>query len=316
MKGFLKKIVTRLLPISARRKMFNPMIVPSDYRHEIESAEAILSWRLTEAHVDDEFLTAELRKFAHILDKGLQRCDCEPGHSRNFLKQAKDCLKGIKSSEYLNDNSVNWAKEIISAYEKLQEAEIRAGGSEDFQGADCSYAQIDSLIKTRRSIRDFQAKTVSRADLEKIAQSMKWAPSSCNRQTSKVFIVDDPELIDLCIKNNNGATCFSHNPPCFMSFCADLRPYLMPQELTLPVLDTALGIQNCALVAHSLGLGMTILNWTHHSRQQDSALRKLLKIPVHYRIVANALLGWPGRGAPTPARKSDSNAYTFVEGEV
>lgn len=315
MKDVLRKIVTWLLPLSIRRKLFHPMIVPTDYRDEIELAETVLSWRVSKTNLDDAFWSAELRKFAHILDKGLQRCDCEPGHSNDFFKQAKDCLMEIKSPEYLNEDSINWAKEIISSYEKFQAEEKQAGGCEEFQLANCNFAQIDSLIKTRRSIRDFQDKPIQRADLRKIAQSMKWAPSSCNRQTSKIFIVDDPKLIESCIENNNGATCFSHNPPCFMSFCADLRPYLMPQEMILPILDTALGIQNCALVAHSLGIGMTILNWTHHSKQQDLVLRKLLKIPSHYRIIANALLGWPGHGAPTPVRKSDFSAYTFVEGE-
>ena len=168
------------------------------------------------------------------------------------------------------------------------------------------------VIHSRRSIRSFLEQPLPRDVVETIAGVASWASCSCNRQTTKIFITSSRKLIPDCLSANSGATCLSEYVPLFMCFCADLRAYDMPAEMTLPVLDVSLGVQNSCLLAQSLGVGMTLLNWTHHSEDQDRLLRKTLGIPSYYRIVVNAVLGYPAHGAPVPVRKSSNLTYSFV----
>lgn len=307
----LKNVLRRLIPFAVRRWLLHPAIVPNGYREEVAMAESILIMRHEKRGQDDEYWASNLRKYAHILDKGLQCCDCEPGHGRDYYKLACASRDMISGSEMLRDPSVVWAREKIAAYEYLQKTCGNGGKLGPFVSTVCSYDDLIDAIKTRRSIRNFANLALPREAVEKIAEAVNWAPSSCNRQTVKIFIADSSALIKTCLEANSGATCLSGEISCFMSFCADLRVYDMPTELTLPVLDVALGMQNCCLTAHSLGVGMTLLNWTHHDLLQEKQLREALSIPPHYRIVANAALGYPEVGAPPPSRKSARFTYEF-----
>lgn len=311
--NWFKKIIIRSLPFPIRRKLFHPMLVPNDYRQEFNLVESILVMRHNNKNLDDEFWAAALRKYAHILDKGLQRCDFQPGHSNEFYQFAITALDNIKTKEMRQDPSVIWAVNKICEFEHLQKNECKNESLlPPVTKTICHYDDLVDAIKTRRSIRNFSNKPLLSSDIEKIVEVINWSPSSCNRQTARVFIADSEDLVKKCMKVNDGATGFSEYVPCFMSFCSDLRAYDMPIEMTLPFIDIALGIQNCCLVAHSLGVGMTILNWTHHREDQERQLRSLLGIPKYYRIIANAVLGYPDKGAPTPARKSDKLTYAFV----
>lgn len=311
MKKFYKKKILELLPFKVQRLLLHPMLVSNSYREEIELAESVLLMRHNGTNLNSEYWAAMLRKYCHILDKGLQRGDCEPGHSTEFYSLAQDALGKITDKKILDDPSVLWAKNKIVEYENCQEKKRRDSENIPFVSTACTYDQLYEVIQTRRSVRTFKNNAVARTDIEKIASVINWAPSSCNRQTAKVFIADSPETVKKCLSLNSGATCLSDNIPCFLSFCVDLRPYDMPHEMTLPILDTALGIQNCCLAAHSLSIGMTLLNWTHHSHAQEKLLRETLDIPSYYRIVSNAVLGYPENGVPIPSRKHTDMTCVF-----
>lgn len=305
-----------IFPTKLRRRLFHPMIVPNIYREEIALAESVLLMKCAGTNLDDEYWSSMLRKYCHIIDKGLQRYDCEAGHSYDYYLLACEALLKINDTIILNDPSITWARNIINKFEKLQQNDCIGTNRTSFVSTRCTYEDLVDLIQTRRSVRMFSERSVPRSDIEKIVSAINWAPSSCNRQTAKIFIADTTSIVQKCIGVNAGATCLSDSVPCFLSFCADIRPYEMPQEMTLPILDTALGIQNCCLVAHSLGIGMTILNWTHHTDEQDKILREVLAIPSYYRIVANAVLGYPAHGAPLPVKKSENLTYTFVQDKI
>lgn len=308
----IKNSIIKLLPFKVSRLLFYPMIVSNSYREEIGLAESILLMRHNGTNLDSEYWAAILRKCGHIIDKGLQRCDCESGHSKEFYSLAKETLGKITENRILEDPSIIWARNKIIEYEEFQEKMCQDSEYMPFVSTTCTYDQLYDVIQTRRSVRMFMDRAVPRSDVEKIVSVINWAPASCNRQTAKVFIADSPEIVRKCIGSNNGATCLSDNIPCFISFCADTRSYEMPHEMMLPILDTALGIQNCCLTAHSLGIGMTLLNWTHHTDEQNKLLRETLGIAPYFRIIANAVLGYPAQGVPLPARKSKYFTYTFV----
>lgn len=111
-----------------------------------------------------------------------------------------------------------------------------------------------------------------------------------------------------------GATCFSGMASAFFCFCADVRVYEMPHEVMLPYVDIGLGVQNCALAAHCLGVSLTMLTWAQHASEDDLKLRRLLQIPDYCLIVVNAVGGYPDGGTEVPARKR-FEATGFLRGE-
>ena len=295
----LKQFAAELIPNRWLRIVARPMVAPRAYAEIVSEAERIVDLQRIESF-DKFYWTQLLRKNVHMIDKGLQRDDCEPGHSSPIYKKTIEILAHLDVNESLEDPSVSWAAETLSEYRSFQETGVPTRVPAATWPA---YNCLLEGIKSRRSIRSFREERIDIELLNKVLEPLPWAASSCNRQPARVYATLDPDLVVQCMANCSGATGFSSFVPAFLCFCADRRAYAMPREIWLPVLDTALGIQNCALTAHSLGLSLTLLSWAAHSPQQDKGLRKLLGIPEHYQIVVNAVMGFPKRGVPAPLRK-------------
>ena len=307
-RNIIRAIVYGLFPSGWIRAVQNSL-VPGHYQEIVRNVELVTDLQRSSETLDNDYRAQKLRQYAHIVDKGLQRFDCEPGHSFRWYQLAQETLSQISDSTFLQDPSVTWATQIIRKYERLQCGEHAARRSEPEFEIACEYGRLVDTIKTRRSIRFYSKRTVDLDVIEKIVEVINWSPTSCNRQTAKVFVTNDPSLVRSCLATCQGATGFSEFVPCFLCFCADLRPYAMPQEIWLPVLDVSLGIQNCCLVAHTLGLSTTLLSWAQHSDEDERELRHLLGIPNYYQIVVNGALGYPECSAPVPLRKSVESAY-------
>jgi nitroreductase len=290
-----------------------PALVPRGYNELIEQAESIIDLRENHHSLDDFYWAQKLRKYAHIIDKGLERFDCEPGHSSSIYNSAQEALDHIKDSEMLKDASVLWAKKKLREYEHLQSECQPFTKAETPLLTSSGYEDLLNVIMNRRSIRSYSNKTVQTDTIKSIVEVINWSPSSCNRQTSQIFVTNDPSRAAKCLKTSQGATGFSKFVPCFMCFCADLRSYEMPSEILLPVLDVSLGIQNCCLVATTLGLSLTLLSWSLHTAQEEKELRRLLDIPNYFQIVVNGALGYPKCGVEVPSRKELKYTYRIAD---
>jgi hypothetical protein len=140
--------------------------------------------------------------------------------------------------------------------------------------------------------------------VESITDVLDWSPTSCNRQPGRVYVTNNPHIVQQCVRLHQGAACFTDiRAPLFLTFCADPRLYDMPTEVAVPYIDVALGVENCVLVAHTLGLSLTLLTWALHSDEQDRELRRILDIPRDLQIIVSAVGGYPNGGAQVPARK-------------
>jgi len=267
-----------------------------------------LCTRMQPAGADDspngqQTRAARLRQLAHILDKGMQRKDYEIGRSLRYYEEATKILQGITDPELLSDPSVIWACRKLNDYQKMQH-DPQGCSPHVLQGTHCSYDDFFDMATTRRSCRDFRSERVSDETIRQVLQVVNWAPSSCNRQTAHVFVTNDPDLARRSMRSCCGATCFSDFVPVFISFCADVRAYGGPHEAMMPYIDIALGVQNCNLAAHCLGLSLTLLTWAQRSKDDDRSLRHMLGIPDYCEIIVNGVLGYPQTGVETPARKS------------
>ena len=307
----LKWFVKFFVPVTVRKLLSAKVIYSKYYSKMVDDIEKNKELSMKDELHDDEYWATQLRKYAHIIDKGLQRCDSEAGHSKEFYNLALDALSKITSSLILNDPSVLWAKEKLKQYEELQmqpschPVQIPNGVQRD------ACPIIINAIKERRSIRIYSKTLIPDELVHRIAEGASWAPSSCNRQATKIFATIDPNSAKKCMATCSGATGFSDFIPCFITFGVDMRSYILPQEHYLPVIDAALGAQNCCLIAHSFGLSLTFLNWTHQTRDDDLNLRSILNIPAHYQIVLNGTIGYPKVLSEVPARKDISQVLSL-----
>lgn len=249
-----------------------------------------------------------LRKYGHIVDKGLQNKFRERGRGNDVA---------VKLGSLLTDNKlkhsslIEWSKNIYDDYNSFQNGnEISKRYDPPFKNLYFDNNELVKIIKSRRSIRFFQNRKVEKEILNEIFDVVNWAPNSCNRQAIKLFVKTDShtEISDL-MKLNNGATCMNI-PPVFISVCFDTKGLILPLEKDVAYLDTGLGLQNLILLAHAKGLATCVLNWTHASRKQEKSLKKKLNIDDDNLVIANLVMGYPLKDSPIPTR--DGNKEFIV----
>lgn len=298
MKKRMKNQMKKLLNIPFLRFFFIPFI----YRRVIRVGELGYAYRKKELELDSEYWAKRLRKFAHIMDKGMQRKDFEVGHGIKYFSAAKDAIERIEDGKF-KDSSVLWAEKKLEEYSAMQitgDAMVQKAPN----GSVVETESLYELIISRRSIRWFKDKEVEIEKIQRMAEVLQWCPTSCNKQPGKMFVAIGRDKVSECMNLCAGGKGFSANVPVFIAYCADVRGYDMPHEVVLPYVDISLGIQNCNLIAFSMGLGTTMLSWAQSNERQESELRKLLGIPKHYLIIVNSVCGYPECDAPPPLRRS------------
>jgi nitroreductase len=303
-----------VLPGRWYRLLRRPALVPAEYLPIVRPIEQVREMLAAPEELDAEYWAAQLRKFAHILDKGCQRGDWEPGHSAAYYDAARNAWAKVGNSPLRDDPSVVWCAEALRRYECLQRGMSISPAPNDAPAPDRALREAFwQLLRLRHSARAFADRPLERETVCEILETVNWAPRSCNRQTTRVFLTTEPSLARRCLAQCAGATGFGTTVPCFLSFTADLRPYVLPEELTLASVDVSLGVQNCCLAAGARGMSLTILSWNHHSADEDRGLRSALRIAEYYTIVFNAVMGYPLFEVESPSPKAGANTIVFVD---
>lgn len=303
--SFKKKIGTilkQILPFKYYKIIANGgIIVPSYYRTLIEDSEKYSNYSLEESPEKDILL---MRKYGHIIDKGLHRQDIEAGHSKSYYKLLKEKVDRLKETSLASDPTVQWAQSKIESYEQLQTdpQSFRPLHGEAVVSS-IKYEQLSELIKQRRSNRFFKELIVVDETIKQLSTLVNWAANSCNKQPIRLFTTNNPTKANECLKCCKGGTGFSTFIPSFWVFAADSRGYVWPTEAFLPAIDTSLGAQNVFLAAQTLGITGTILSWAQKDKDEEARLRSLLDIPEEFIIVFCAVMGYASHDYLPPHRK-------------
>lgn len=301
-KNTIGSILKKILPMRYYKLVANGFIlVPSYYKTIISDAER--NFDLSQEDSDERCLLL-MRKYGHILDKGLHREDVAPGHSKNYYILLKESVDRLSSSQFKDDPTLQWAKGKIKAYELLQSDENFRHLKGRIIQSPITFETFSELVKERRSNRDFTEQAVSQGDINRLKSLANWASSSCNKQPIEIYCTNDPILASECLKCCKGGTGFSSHIPSFWVFSCSVVGYVWPSEMFLPMVDTCLGIQNVMLGATTLGMSGTLLSWAQKSEEEETKLRELLRILPHHQIILCGVIGYAKNNFIPPTRKS------------
>ncbi len=201
------------------------------------------------------------------------------------------------------------------------------------------YDHLLEWMRSRRSIRRFSDRVVSRDDILRLLEAARWAPSNHNRQPWRFIVVQSkPQISQLAdavsralsekLKSmpaaasaylaefSHYATCFAqapvlvvalHKPP--VSVSAPLLAGLKNPELVSgEPLSVAMAVQNLLLAAHTLGLGTCVL--TGPLLVPDTIL-ETLELPPGHDLTCLVAVGYPAESPPPPRRKTVEQIVEF-----
>ncbi|MFH1971371.1 MAG: nitroreductase family protein [Patescibacteria group bacterium] len=163
---------------------------------------------------------------------------------------------------------------------------------------------IFDLIKNRRSIRKFsQTKRVTEAQIDKLLEVARWAPSAGNFQSYFLFAIRNQELKEKLTKATLNQKHVSDASVVFVA-CADKKRISLYGERgrnLYCIQDATIALYNIWLALTEMGLAAV---WV--GAINESKVSKTLKLPFYLRPIALLPIGYPLE-SPKPTRRRNLN---------
>lgn len=144
-------------------------------------------------------------------------------------------------------------------------------------------------IGSRTSYRgEYENSPVPREDLQTILEAGLSAPSGCNKQTTKLIAVDDPEILEM-LKKTMGLTWANSAPAAIAVLTERVFAY---RDKCYSTQDYSAAIQNMLLAITALGYHSCWIEG--HITDADKIGRKMadvLGVPEQYELVCYLPLG-------------------------
>jgi nitroreductase len=149
-----------------------------------------------------------------------------------------------------------------------------------------------SLLRNRRSIGTFEARTVEQEKVDILIEAALRSPSSRGYNPWDFVVVTDPDLLSkLSLAKPHGSS-FIKNAPLGIVVCAD------PDKCDVWVEDTSIATILVQLTAESLGLASCWIQIRERSHSDvlsaEGYIRALLGIPDNIRVASMIALGYAG----------------------
>lgn len=206
-----------------------------------------------------------------------------------------------------------------------------------------SFESLLSLIKTRRSIRQFKDEPVSRELIKKILQLARYSPTGSNEENVYYTVVQDPELLtkfsdEITLQVTNFVKKYE-DPKGYESLKATLPKGVIekfgeyierfkrvledinkgheiwrrgreiviihsPKNAITLVENCSLAASQIMLTAETLGLGTCSLGFVTIFSNQFRTVSKIVKIPRKHKVAYTLAIGYPKvKYFRIPARK-------------
>jgi nitroreductase len=165
------------------------------------------------------------------------------------------------------------------------------------------------VLKSRRSIRKYEAKDVGDEVLNQVLDSVRWSPSWSNTQCWEVIVLRDNVLKQQLseILGKNPATKSIVQAPVVLALCAKLGSsgYYKGKVSTKFgdwfMFDLGIAAQSMCLSAAALGLGTVIVGFFDHNKARD-----ILGVPEDFEVVSLIPVGYPAKSPKAPKRRKIS----------
>jgi len=266
-------------------------------------------------HYDFDTLESRIIAHYHVIEKGLSLKNTRFGYGKDIIYNLLDLLQNYKEIGYPKDHKTyktaisvlksyiefhennNYdIKELKSTISKVVDTNIKSdelGGVKSFKKEEIikkTNQKFDLFANSRFSIRNFTSEEVEIADLKDAVRIAQKSPSVCNRQSSKVYIIDNEELKGKILKMQNGNRGFGHLANKIIIVTSNLKAFNGIGERNQSYIDGGMFGMSLLYALHYKGLGTCAVNWAVNSNQ-DKKIRKELNINLSENILFMVLVG-------------------------
>lgn len=167
---------------------------------------------------------------------------------------------------------------------------------------------FDKFSSSRLSVRDFsEHEYINDSELNKAIALAINAPSSCNRQTTKVHVISDKSKIKEILAIQGGNRGFGHLVDKLIILTSDLSFWHGVYEKSAPYVDGGIFTMNLLYSLHFQKIGACPLN-CNLSPKKDKAIRRIISIPSSEIFVVMISCGIPKNEFKVPFSKRNNLA--------
>lgn len=148
---------------------------------------------------------------------------------------------------------------------------------------------LEGLL-TRRSVRKYSDKPLSKETIEEILKYAMYAPSAKNQRPWHFMPTNDRQIMQGIMAVHPFSTMLAYAQWVIIVY-GDKEAASTPEYM--PV-DCAIATQNLLLAAHGLGVGAVWLG-VYPVPERVNGIRQLIPVPENIVPFAIVSLGWPGR---------------------
>ncbi|MHA1435516.1 MAG: nitroreductase family protein [Candidatus Heimdallarchaeota archaeon] len=148
--------------------------------------------------------------------------------------------------------------------------------------------EILEAIKTRRSIRKFTDKPISKEDIDVLLRAAMQAPSAGNNQPWEFIVIDDRKILD-SIPDFHPYSDMLKQSPVGILVCGKIDA---TKYCGFWVQDCSAATQNILLAAHGLGLGSVWLGF-YPLQERIDGIRVIFDLPADVYPLSLVALGHP-----------------------
>lgn len=154
-------------------------------------------------------------------------------------------------------------------------------------------------MQARRSVRKYLPKPVEEEKLAKVLEAVRLTPSRHNEQNIRVIVVRDAERKHAIRTLGNTQEMVEQADVVLVLCATDKTDFVMPCGQYGYVVDMSLATGFVLLEAAEQGLDTCIV-----CAFEESAVKKVLEIPDHVRVVSMVVMGYGDDPSPRKEKKS------------
>lgn len=236
----------------------------------------------------------------HSIERGLVLKNSRPQFGKEKIGEILECLPEVSIDDYSYVCAISTLKDYhkYNADENLK-CEIDKFPCKSFNNIvdltkedlfNISKSDFRSFTQKRYSIRNFTDEEVDIDILKDAIQIAQKAPSACNRQPARVYIIKDKKLILQILNLQGGAEGFKNLVNKLLILASDIKAITGGHERNQSFIDSSLFGMCLIHALHYFTLGSCTLAWWP-SPSKDKKLRKLASIDKHHNVIFMIAVG-------------------------
>ena len=274
---------------------------------------------------------AEIMLVMHALEKGLSFREKKTGFGKEKSSSLVDMLErhiglyGIDSQvvvatnildNYLKDPSSTddvsvrgKIEQYLSSHKDLLRSETGGVKKVSAPQGNPSYEEILAFYGNRSSVREFSSVPLSEEEIDKAIAIASTTPSACNRQASRVYVVQDREKLKGLMENQLGDQGWCNGADTLFIVTEVATYFGSSYERRQPFIDGGMFAMNLVMGLHAQGIASCCKMYVRDPRA-DKAVRKLIGIPENEMPIVLILAGhYPDHEVTSPLSKRNEIAY-------